>query len=89
MENIINTDVNSHVVSNNTSNSTSNNTINKKQYFKNYLLLFMSFCYTIPIYLICYNYKKNNCISNIINDDCKNYVLIFMVMFGGGLCIMN
>jgi len=50
---------------------------------KHYLLLSMIGFYIIPISLICYYYKSNTSISNIIcNDDYKNIILIFMLFMG-------
>jgi hypothetical protein len=52
---------------------------------KNILLSFMIICYLVPIILVCYNYASNNSVSNIIcNNNCKYYILFFMVLMGIG-----
>ena len=52
---------------------------------KNYLLIFMIFCYSIPIFLVCSNYKCNNSVSNIICDkNCKYIILFSMILMGIG-----
>lgn len=52
---------------------------------KNILLLFIILCYLSPIMFVFYNYTSNNSVSNIICDEnCKNYILFFMVLMGIG-----
>lgn len=51
----------------------------------NFLLGFMLFSYLLPILYVYYNYNSNNSVSNIIcNNNCKNYILFFMVLMGIG-----
>jgi len=51
----------------------------------NFLLGFMLFSYLLPILFVFYNYNSNNSVSNIIcNNNCKNYILFFMVLMGIG-----
>ena len=51
--------------------------------YKNILLLFIVLLYSVPIILVYYNYQYNNSVSNIIcNNNCKNYILIFMFLMG-------
>jgi hypothetical protein len=55
------------------------------RYNKNYLLLFMIFCYMIPIYYVYYYYNKNYSVSSIIcNEKCKHIILFFMILMGIG-----
>lgn len=50
---------------------------------KNAILLFMIICYLLPILFVYYNYSSNNSVSNIIcNDNCKHYILFFMLFMG-------
>ena len=50
---------------------------------KNILLFIMIFFYLLPIYYVYLNYNSNKSVSNIICDDnCKNYILFFMVFMG-------
>lgn len=52
---------------------------------KNVLLSFMILCYLSPILFVYYNYNSNDSVSNIIcNNNCKNYILFFMVLMGLG-----
>jgi hypothetical protein len=52
---------------------------------KNILLLFMIFCYLLPIYYVYYYYNYNNSISNIIcNNNYKYNILFFMLLMGIG-----
>jgi hypothetical protein len=45
----------------------------------------MLLCYLSPILIVYYNYTSNNSVSNIIcNDNCKHYILFFMVLMGIG-----
>lgn len=51
---------------------------------KNVLLIFMIFCYLLPISYVYYNYNSNNSVSNIIcNEDCKYFILVSMILMGG------
>ena len=52
---------------------------------KDVLLFFMILCYLLPISYVYYNYSSNNSVSNIIcNENCKKYVLFFMIFMGIG-----
>jgi hypothetical protein len=52
---------------------------------KHVLLSFMILCYLLPISYVYYNYSSNNSVSNIIcNENCKKYVLFFMIFMGIG-----
>ena len=52
---------------------------------KHILLLFMIFCYLIPIYFVYYHYKSNNSLSNILCYNKNKYlILFFMVLMGLG-----
>jgi len=51
--------------------------------YSNILLLLMVLSYSIPITYIYINYSKNNSVSNIIcNKNCKNIILISMIIMG-------
>jgi hypothetical protein len=55
---------------------------------KDYILLFMLFCYLTPIMLVYSYYNSNGSVSNIIcNDECRNIILCFMLLMGGGITI--
>ena len=52
---------------------------------KDSLLTFMIMCYLVPILIVCYNYKSNKSVSNIIcNKKCKYFILFFMFLMGLG-----
>ena len=52
---------------------------------KNTLLAFMITCYLVPICYVYFTYNSNTSVSNIIcNDDCKHYILFFMLLMGIG-----
>jgi len=53
---------------------------------KDYILLFMCFCYVTPIILV-YSYynSNNNSVSSIIcKDSCRNIIFFFMLFMGWG-----
>ena len=42
-------------------------------------------CYLVPICYVYFTYNSNTSVSNIIcNDDCKHYILFFMLLMGIG-----
>jgi hypothetical protein len=52
-------------------------------FVKNHLLSLMILCYTMPILYVYFLYHSNNSVSNIIcNENCKNYILYFMMAMG-------
>ena len=52
---------------------------------KNTLLAFMITSYLVPICYVYFTYNSNTSVSNIIcNDDCKHYILFFMLLMGIG-----
>ena len=52
---------------------------------RDYILLFMIFCYLTPILTVYLYYNSNSSVSNIIcNDECRYLVLFFMLLMGIG-----